>query len=206
MILVQGLPLKFCKKHLPRDDGTMILEDENGEEWESVYLAHRTGLSGGWRGFAIDHHLEDGDAIIFELIKPTRFKVHIIRVSEVMSEDDNKENAMGLKAGQKRKSLEKKNRKDDNKENAMKLKAGQKRKSLEKKNRKDDNKENAMQPKAGQKRKSFEKKKSGEELKTGSKTAQKEGKTHPLAKKRKNRKELAATNKSRGNLKSVNRK
>lgn len=53
----------------------MILEDENGSEFEAVYLGNRTGISGGWRGFALDHKLDDGDALVFELVEPTRFKV-----------------------------------------------------------------------------------------------------------------------------------
>lgn len=53
----------------------MILEDESGSEYEAVYLGNRTGLSGGWRGFALDHKLDDGDALVFELADPARFKV-----------------------------------------------------------------------------------------------------------------------------------
>lgn len=32
-------------------------------------------LVGGWKGFAIDHQLVDGDALVFQLVKPTEFKV-----------------------------------------------------------------------------------------------------------------------------------
>lgn len=53
----------------------MVLEDENGTEYDAVYIGNRTGLSGGWRGFAMDHSLEDGDALVFELREPARFKV-----------------------------------------------------------------------------------------------------------------------------------
>ncbi|KAG9443343.1 hypothetical protein H6P81_014683 [Aristolochia fimbriata] len=69
-----GLPTKFCKEHLPEAETKMVLEDENGAEYETVFIARRTGLSGGWRGFALDHNLNDGDALVFELTKPTRFK------------------------------------------------------------------------------------------------------------------------------------
>lgn len=78
-----GLPHRFCKNHLPKKDERMVLEDENGGRWETVYLALRTGLSGGWRGFAMDHGLEDGDAIVFELIEPNTFQVHIVRALEI---------------------------------------------------------------------------------------------------------------------------
>ncbi|XP_072991173.1 B3 domain-containing protein Os03g0184500-like isoform X2 [Typha latifolia] len=40
-----------------------------------------TGLSGGWQGFAIFHELIDGDALVFQLIKPTMFKVYIVRAT-----------------------------------------------------------------------------------------------------------------------------
>lgn len=42
---------------------------------ETKYLAHKSGLSAGWRGFAIEHELVDGDALIFQLTEPTSFKV-----------------------------------------------------------------------------------------------------------------------------------
>ncbi|WOK95481.1 B3 domain-containing protein [Canna indica] len=74
-----GLPTRFCKEHLPPNELKMVLEDENGTEYDAVYIGSRTGLSGGWRGFAMDHNLEDGDVIVFELTEPARFKVYIIK-------------------------------------------------------------------------------------------------------------------------------
>ncbi|XP_020596800.1 B3 domain-containing protein Os05g0481400-like isoform X1 [Phalaenopsis equestris] len=74
-----GLPTKFCKDHLPHGVMTMVLEDEKGEEHESIYIGKRTGLSGGWKSFAVDHNLEDGDALVFKLIKSTRFKIYIVK-------------------------------------------------------------------------------------------------------------------------------
>jgi hypothetical protein len=53
----------------------MVLEDEEGDEFDAVYIGNRTGLSGGWRGFAMHHNLEDGDSLVFELVEPDRFKV-----------------------------------------------------------------------------------------------------------------------------------
>ncbi|CAI7814212.1 unnamed protein product [Closterium sp. NIES-54] len=35
-------------------------------EWRATYLPHKTGLSGGWRGFAMDQELDAGDAVVFE--------------------------------------------------------------------------------------------------------------------------------------------
>lgn len=53
----------------------VVLENEEGTEYGAVFISKRTGLSGGWRAFALDHKLDDGDALVFELIEPTRFKV-----------------------------------------------------------------------------------------------------------------------------------
>lgn len=53
----------------------MVLEDESGAEYEAKYIGVRTGLSGGWRAFALEHKLDDGDALVFELIEQARFKV-----------------------------------------------------------------------------------------------------------------------------------
>ncbi|KAG6761419.1 hypothetical protein POTOM_034638 [Populus tomentosa] len=72
--IYQGLPVYFCKSHLPLSDEMMTLEDENGDEFQTKYLARKTGLSGGWRGFSLDHELVDGDALVFHLVSPTRFK------------------------------------------------------------------------------------------------------------------------------------
>ncbi|KAL3505186.1 hypothetical protein ACH5RR_035027 [Cinchona calisaya] len=74
-----GLPSYFCKKHLPKRDDTVTLLDEQGDKWPTIYLARKTGLSGGWKKFSVDHDLVDGDALVFQLILPTVFQVHIIR-------------------------------------------------------------------------------------------------------------------------------
>ncbi|XAR61868.1 hypothetical protein NMG60_11016408 [Bertholletia excelsa] len=76
-----GLPAHFCRRSLPRSDETVTLVDEEGHEWPVVYLARKTGLSGGWKGFAVDHKLVDGDALVFQLIRRTVLKVYIIRAS-----------------------------------------------------------------------------------------------------------------------------
>ncbi|KAF8402453.1 hypothetical protein HHK36_010537 [Tetracentron sinense] len=76
-----GLPSNFCKDHLPKKELNMLLEDENGTEYDANYIGSRSGLSGGWRGFALDHKLDDGDALVFELTEPSRFKVYIFKAS-----------------------------------------------------------------------------------------------------------------------------
>lgn len=53
----------------------MTLIDEDGNEYPTVYLPRKTGLSGGWKGFSVAHELVDGDALIFQLIRPSAFKV-----------------------------------------------------------------------------------------------------------------------------------
>ncbi|XP_015574366.1 B3 domain-containing protein At3g19184 [Ricinus communis] len=83
-----GLPVQFCKDHLPSRDEYITLVDENGDASETKYLVQKNGLSGGWRGFAIDHQLVDGDALVFQLVSPKEFKVFIIRANE----DEEKEN------------------------------------------------------------------------------------------------------------------
>ncbi|WRX30691.1 B3 DNA binding domain - like 10 [Theobroma cacao] len=83
-----GLPVHFCKRNLPKRDEVMTLIDEEGQEYPAIYLARKTGLSGGWKGFAVAHKLVDGDALVFQLVRPTTFKVYIIRVKG--SEQSNK--------------------------------------------------------------------------------------------------------------------
>ncbi|CAL2279050.1 unnamed protein product [Prunus armeniaca] len=74
-----GLPKKFCCDHLLKQDTMIVLEDENGEEFETKYLAEKVGLSGGWRGFSMSHKLLEGDIVIFHVVTPSKFKVYIIR-------------------------------------------------------------------------------------------------------------------------------
>ncbi|KAL8145149.1 B3 domain-containing protein Os06g0194400-like [Apium graveolens] len=76
-----GLPNHWCRKNLPRSDATVTLIDEEGQEYPTVYLSNKNGLSGGWRGFSIAHELVDGDALVFQLIRSTTFKVYIIRAN-----------------------------------------------------------------------------------------------------------------------------
>ncbi|KAL9236291.1 hypothetical protein vseg_010979 [Gypsophila vaccaria] len=72
------MPRKFCNENLPKEDCDVMLVDEAGLEFKTKYLVPR-GLSGGWRGFAIHHHLQKADVLIFHLVRPTTFKVYIIR-------------------------------------------------------------------------------------------------------------------------------
>ena len=69
----------------------MVLEDENGSEYEAVYIDNKSGLSGDWRAFALDHKLDDGDALIFELIEASRFKIYIVRAFTNLAEEKGKD-------------------------------------------------------------------------------------------------------------------
>jgi hypothetical protein len=51
-----------------------VLEDENGQDHQTLYLCAKQGLSAGWRGFAINHDIKVGDVVIFQLVRPTKFK------------------------------------------------------------------------------------------------------------------------------------
>ncbi|MED6193344.1 hypothetical protein PIB30_018495 [Stylosanthes scabra] len=82
-----GLPVAFCKKHLPDKDTTMTLEDESGKEYKMKYIACKTGLSAGWRQFSTVHKLQEGDVLVFQLIEPTKFKIYIIRADNLRDVD-----------------------------------------------------------------------------------------------------------------------
>uniref|UniRef100_A0A6M2EZT8 TF-B3 domain-containing protein n=1 Tax=Populus davidiana TaxID=266767 RepID=A0A6M2EZT8_9ROSI len=80
-----GLPVDFCRKNLPRRGDVITSIDEDADEYQVTYVARenrrKNRLSGGWKGFAVAHGLLDGDAVVFQLIKPTACKVYIIRVN-----------------------------------------------------------------------------------------------------------------------------
>ncbi|XP_016462177.2 B3 domain-containing protein Os01g0234100 [Nicotiana tabacum] len=82
-----GLPVPFCKNHLPRKDTPVILESETGEEFEIKYIAEKTGLSAGWRKYCTAHKLVEGDVLVFQLVAPTRFKVYVIRANDLKEVD-----------------------------------------------------------------------------------------------------------------------
>ncbi|KAJ1267766.1 hypothetical protein BS78_07G083200 [Paspalum vaginatum] len=83
-----GLPTQFCRKHMPKRDETITLVDEEDDESDTLYLALKAGLSAGWRGFAIQHKLVDGDCLVFQMIQRTKFKVYIIRASSYYESED----------------------------------------------------------------------------------------------------------------------
>ncbi|KAK7830448.1 b3 domain-containing protein [Quercus suber] len=78
----------FWLRNLPSHDAVKTLIDEDGDGYPTKYLAKKSGLSGGWKGFAVAHHLAYGDALVFQLMGRTTFKVYIVRVNG--SEEGNK--------------------------------------------------------------------------------------------------------------------
>ncbi|CAK8537976.1 unnamed protein product [Lathyrus sativus] len=86
-----GLPSRFCEEYLPKTVYNMVLEDEEGSEYKAIYIGSRAGLSGGWRAFALEHKLDDGDALVFELVEPARFKIYIVRAFPDAYEEEKEE-------------------------------------------------------------------------------------------------------------------
>ncbi|MCL7028621.1 hypothetical protein MKW94_025517 [Papaver nudicaule] len=70
-----GLPISFCREHLPTHDEKITLVDGSWKEFRTNYLVQKLGLTKGWRQFAMFHDLLDGDALVFQLIEPTKLKV-----------------------------------------------------------------------------------------------------------------------------------
>lgn len=60
---------------MPKEDVRVVLVDDRGKERDTTYLTRRHGLSAGWRGFAMEHRLLEGDILVFHMISPYRFKV-----------------------------------------------------------------------------------------------------------------------------------
>nr|ACN30651.1 unknown [Zea mays] len=83
-----GLPIHFCRKYLPKRDEMITLVDEDDDESDTLYLAMKRGLSAGWRGFAVQQKLVDGDCLVFQLIEQTKFKVYITRASSYYESED----------------------------------------------------------------------------------------------------------------------
>ncbi|XP_024978459.1 B3 domain-containing protein Os01g0234100-like isoform X2 [Cynara cardunculus var. scolymus] len=92
-----GLPLPFCRSFLPKEDTTFLLEDEKGEQCEVKYIAYKSGLSAGWKKFAVTHNLIEGDVLVFHLVEPWKFKVYILKAN-VSNEVDGALSLLNLEA------------------------------------------------------------------------------------------------------------
>ncbi|KAI7736182.1 hypothetical protein M8C21_001708, partial [Ambrosia artemisiifolia] len=78
---LQGLPSPFCRSFLPKHDSLMVLEDEDGKQFNLKFIGNRSGFSAGWGKFAIRHKLLEGDVLIFQLVESCKFKVYIVRAN-----------------------------------------------------------------------------------------------------------------------------
>jgi hypothetical protein len=74
----QHIPAQFSMEHLPDRDTRFTLVDDEEEEFKMQYRSHNSSLKVGWRDFAEDHELVDGDCLVFQLIKRTLFKVRFL--------------------------------------------------------------------------------------------------------------------------------
>ncbi|KAL7125296.1 hypothetical protein ABFS83_14G108300 [Erythranthe nasuta] len=76
------LPKLFCDAHLPKEDGIIVLLDENDQLHDTKYMAEvrdRYALTFGWRSFSTANKLLEGDVLVFQLVEPWKFKVYIVR-------------------------------------------------------------------------------------------------------------------------------
>ena len=68
-------------QHTHAHDEAAVLGDEADDEFHMMYNAHRKGkhchyyLDKGWKGFAFDHDLADGDCLVFHMTERAKFKV-----------------------------------------------------------------------------------------------------------------------------------
>lgn len=84
---LQNLPARFAKKYLHGVSESIQLEVSSGKQW-TVHCVRINGpvrcLGSGWRRFAKDNNLREGDVCVFELIQveDVVLKVSIFCVSE----------------------------------------------------------------------------------------------------------------------------
>lgn len=73
------IPYEFAVKYLPEEFGTINLQIVNGKNWQLLYKWCRTiranyaYISSGWKRFAEENHLKEGDIGFFQLIKNHNF-------------------------------------------------------------------------------------------------------------------------------------
>uniref|UniRef100_A0A453ME62 TF-B3 domain-containing protein n=1 Tax=Aegilops tauschii subsp. strangulata TaxID=200361 RepID=A0A453ME62_AEGTS len=83
---------KQSTEYLPVHDEPVVVVDEADDESHMMYNASRQGrhcyLSKGWREFAVDYDLENGDCLVFQLIESAKFKVYIFRASPDYESDE----------------------------------------------------------------------------------------------------------------------
>ncbi|XP_026379340.1 putative B3 domain-containing protein At5g58280 isoform X1 [Papaver somniferum] len=86
-VSVLFVPVEIRNNHLPREaEVRIVFEDEDGSVYEAKYNGVYGLLTTGWKTFFMDHKLDNGDALVIEIIEPTRVKVHIFKVPNDVSE------------------------------------------------------------------------------------------------------------------------
>ncbi|KAI3993543.1 hypothetical protein MKX01_002556 [Papaver californicum] len=73
------IPRNFCYSNLPSEKVDLTLLVEDGDEFIVRFYPRMFALSGGWDHFASANVLIAGDALVFQLVKSTKFKVYIVR-------------------------------------------------------------------------------------------------------------------------------
>ncbi|KAF6140732.1 hypothetical protein GIB67_035159 [Kingdonia uniflora] len=73
---------KFCASDLPKNDIMITLVDVKDEEHTVKYIVKALAVSAGWRIFVVAHKLNEGDALVFQLVEDVKFKVYIIRTDD----------------------------------------------------------------------------------------------------------------------------
>ncbi|CAL4931737.1 unnamed protein product [Urochloa decumbens] len=84
---VLDLPTQFCRELVPKHGEVITLVDEDDEEFDVQYYKGPNDSIcriKSWRGFAIDHKLNYGDSLVFQLIQRRKFKVYIIRAGSCL--------------------------------------------------------------------------------------------------------------------------
>ncbi|KAK6916471.1 B3 DNA binding domain [Dillenia turbinata] len=69
-----NFPAEFSRRYMPRRDASFMLEAEDQVAYITRYKVAQRGLSAGWRTFAKEHDLKEGDALVFHLVRPHKFK------------------------------------------------------------------------------------------------------------------------------------
>eukprot|EP01018_Ginkgo_biloba_P005494 Gb_37797 [translate_table: standard] len=83
--ILQNFPLDFAKRWLPQRRIDVLLMGQTGEWWVTFVGSGRNkGLSRGWRDFATDNKLEEGDTCVITLenMESYTFKVDILRLGK----------------------------------------------------------------------------------------------------------------------------
>lgn len=91
LAVVQCLNRSFAKAYMPHETRDVTMLNMAGNKWtvKWLYKDSGSGFSGGWRGFSLDHRLEEYDVIVLEVVDQENFVilVHIFRVIGAPKED-----------------------------------------------------------------------------------------------------------------------